>query len=104
MRNRTPVLILIALLSLCFFGTAHAATTTGMPWETPLDNLLNSLTGPVARVIGAMAIVVFGLGLAFSEGGGLIRRALWIVLGLTIAFNAVSWALTFFGFAGGLLI
>jgi type IV secretory pathway VirB2 component (pilin) len=83
---------------------AAAATTTGMPWEGPLTQLLNSLTGPVVRIAGAVAIVVFGLGLAFSEGGGLIRKALGIVLGLTIAFNAVSWGLTFFGFSGGLVV
>ncbi len=106
MTSRSTTLLCCAGLTLLLLmGTpAEAATTTGMPWETPLNNLLNSLTGPVARVVGALAIVIFGFGLAFSEGGGMIRRALWMVLGLTIAFNAISWSLTFFGFTGGLLI
>lgn len=106
MKYRRNTIFFLSLFTLMFLmGTnAEAATTTGMPWEIPLNNLLNSLTGPVARVIGAISIVVFGFGLAFSEGGGLIRRAMWIVLGLTIAFNALSWSLTFFGFTGGLLI
>ena len=95
---------LALLLLLGLTDLAAAATTTGMPWEGPLTQLLNSLTGPVVRIAGAVAIVVFGLALAFSEGGGLIRRALGIVLGLTIAFNAVSWGLTFFGFSGGLVV
>lgn len=83
---------------------AHAAAATGMPYEPQLNTILNSISGPVARVGGATAIIIFGLGLAFSEGGGMVRKGLSILLGLTIAFNAVSWGLTFFGFGGGLLI
>jgi type IV secretion system protein TrbC len=76
----------------------------GMPWEGPLQQLLDSLTGPVSRVIGAVAIIGLGVGIAFSEGGSMMRKALWVVLGLAIAFNAVSWGLGFLGFSGGLLV
>jgi type IV secretion system protein VirB2 len=76
----------------------------GMPWEGPLNQLLNSLQGPVARVIGAAAIIGLGVGLAFSEGGSMMRKALWVVLGLAIAFNATSWGLGFLGFSGGVLV
>ncbi len=99
---------LFAFTTVCILiiasGGVEAGTTTGMPWEGPLDSLMNSITGPVARIAGALAIFFFGIGLAFSEGGGIIRKGLWIVLGLSIAFNAVSWGLAFFGFTGGLLI
>ena len=101
---RFVIYALALLLLLGLSDMAAAATTTGMPWEGPLTQLLNSLTGPVVRIAGAVAIVAFGLALAFSEGGGLIRKALGITLGLTIAFNAVSWGLTFFGFSGGLVV
>jgi len=83
---------------------ASATATTGMPYEGQLNTILNSISGPVARVAGAISIIVFGLGLAFSEGGGLVRKGLGILLGLTIAFNAVSWGLGFFGFGGGLVV
>ncbi len=76
----------------------------GMPWEGPLQQLLDSLTGPVSRVVGAVAIIGLGIGLAFSEGGSMMRKGLWVVLGLAIAFNAVSWGLGFLGFSGGLLV
>jgi type IV secretion system protein VirB2 len=76
----------------------------GMPWEGPLNQLLDSLTGPVSRVVGAVAIIGLGVGLAFSEGGSMMRKALWVVLGLAIAFNAVSWGIGFLGFSGGLLV
>jgi type IV secretory pathway VirB2 component (pilin) len=95
----------IFLFALLFFvATSAMAAGTGMPWEGPLNNLLNSLTGPVARVLGALAVVSVGIGLAFSEGGGAMRKFLWVVFGLSLAFAAVTWALPFLGFAGGLTI
>lgn len=92
------------------FGTAAAVTVlsdaahaagTGMPWESTLDTVLNSLTGPVLRALIILAIVAAGVGLAFTEGGTMLRRSIAAVFGLSIAAAAVSWGLGFFGFAGG---
>lgn len=80
---------------------AAGAGGGGMPWEGPLQQLLASLTGPVAQVLGTAAIVIVGLGLAFSEGGGLMRKLLWVVFGLSIAFAAATWGLPLLGFGGG---
>jgi type IV secretion system protein VirB2 len=80
------------------------AASTGFPWESPLEQVLNSFSGPVARTLGAIAILLLGLGIAFSEGGSMMRKALWVVLGLAIAFNATTWFLDFLGKAGGLLV
>jgi len=90
----------IALALAFSVGTAHAANT-GMPWEAPLTTLLNSLTGPVAKVAGVAAVVLCGLGMAFSEGGSGMRKLLTIFFGLTIAFAAATFFLPLFGFAGG---
>src|SRR5215471_12867247 len=90
-------LIIIGKVAAIAAGTGGGAG--GMPWEGPLDQLLTSLTGPVARVIGAIAIIGLGIGIAFSEGGSMMRKALFVVLGLTIAFNALSWGLSFLGYA-----
>jgi len=72
----------------------------GMPWETPLQNLIDSLTGPVAKAIGIAAIVCLGIGIAFSEGGSMLRKALFVVFGLALTFSAATWALPFLGFSG----
>jgi len=79
---------------------ALAAGGGSFAWETTLQKLITSLTGPVASGIGIGAIALFGLGLAFSEGGGL-RTIMGIVFGLSIAFAATSLISSFFGFAGG---
>ena len=33
---------------------------TGMPWETPLQSIVDSVQGPVAKVIGVIIIVITG--------------------------------------------
>ncbi|MGH7434666.1 MAG: TrbC/VirB2 family protein [Polyangiaceae bacterium] len=113
-RTRAMQLFIVAILLVISRGTAHPGTFGlggalgglggGMPWEGPLQQLLTSLTGPVSQVIGAVAIIGLGLGIAFSEGGSIMRKALWVVMGLAIAFNAVSWGLGFLGYSGGLLV
>ena len=89
-----------SLLLALSIGTAHAAGA-GMPWEAPLTTLLNSLTGPVARIAGVAAVVIAGLGIAFSEGGSGMRKLVTIFFGLSIAFSATTFFLPLFGFAGG---
>ena len=84
-------------------GAAQAAGS-GMPWEAPLQRILESVEGPVAKVIAVIVIIVTGLSLAFGDMGGGFRRLLQIVFGLSIAFAATSFFLSFFSFAGGALI
>jgi type IV secretion system protein VirB2 len=85
---------------LAFMPSLYAATT-GLPWEGPLQKILDSLTGPVAKVLGVVCIVIAGFGIAFGEAGGGMRRIFQIVLGLSIAFTASSLVVTLFGFSGG---
>ncbi len=84
--------------------TPAMAAGSGMPWEAPLTRILESIEGPVAKVIAVVIIIVTGLSLAFGDIGGGLRRLLQIVFGLSIAFAATSFFLTFFSFAGGALI
>lgn len=89
------------VLSVPLFAAQAYAAGGSLPWEGPLEQIMESMSGPVARALGVIAIVVTGLMLAFGEGGGGMRRMLWVVFGLSIAFAAVSFFLSFFGFAGG---
>lgn len=86
-----------------FASTAHAAGS-GMPWEAPLTQILESIEGPVARIVAVIIIVITGLSLAFGEASGGFRRLIQIVFGLSIAFAATSFFLSFFSFAGGALV
>lgn len=92
-----------AILSIVIAGTAQAAGSN-MPWEQPLQQILDSVQGPVAKIIAVMVIVVTGLSLAFGETAGGFRRLIQIVFGISIAFAASSFFLTFFSFGGGALV
>jgi type IV secretory pathway VirB2 component (pilin) len=93
----------VAALALAAALPAHAAGT-GMPWEGPLDQILNSIEGPVARIVAVIIITMTGLTLAFGETSGGFRKLIQIVFGLSIAFAATSFFLTFFSFGGGALV
>ena len=83
--------------------TAYAAGSS-MPWEAPLQSILESIEGPVAKIIAVIIIIITGLTLAFGDTSGGFRRLIQIVFGLSIAFAASSFFLSFFSFGGGALI
>ena len=80
------------------------AAGSNMPWEQPLNQILQSVEGPVAKIIAVIIIVVTGLTLAFGDSSGGFRRLIQIVFGLSIAFAASSFFLSFFSFGGGVLV
>ncbi len=82
---------------------AHAAGS-GMPWEAPLQSILESIEGPVAKIVAVIIIIITGLTLAFGDTSGGFRRLVQIVFGLSIAFAASSFFLSFFSFGGGALV
>ena len=88
-----------------FLATTPAyASGSSMPWEQPLNQILESIQGPVAKVVAVIVIIVTGLSLAFGDTSGGFRRLIQIVFGLSIAFAASSFFLSFFSFGGGALI
>ena len=98
---------LAAAASLTAFAVAAApayAAGSNMPWEQPLQQILDSIQGPVAKIISVIVIVVTGLTLAFGDSSGGFRRLIQIVFGLSIAFAASSFFLSFFSFSGGALV
>lgn len=98
-RNYVNLLLLLGLILIS--ATNAFAAGSGMPWEDPLSQIVDSIEGPIARFLGVGSIVVTGLGISFSEGGGGMRKMLWVVFGLSIAFAASSFFLSFFGFSSG---
>ena len=91
-------------LSFAITTTAARAAGSGMPWEAPLQKVLESVQGPVAKIVAVLIIITTGLALAFGESNGGFRKLVQIVFGLSIAFAASSFFLSFFSFGGGALI
>ena len=105
MRRQYSVSSLVSMAAFVALTASPAyAAGSGMPWETPLQAIVDSITGPVAQAAAVIAVTIFGLGLAFSESGSGMRRGLSILFGLAIAFAAASFFLDWFGFAGGITL
>jgi type IV secretion system protein VirB2 len=101
-RRRLTGLMAITIACIAFAPAAHASGSS-MPWETPLNSILESVQGPVAKIISVIIITVTGLTLAFGDTSGGFRRLIQIVFGLSIAFAASSFFLSFFSFGGALV-
>ena len=101
---KSTIKTLAVAAALAAIAAPAYAAGSGMPWETPLQSVVDSITGPVARAAAVIAIVLAGITIIFSEGGGGVRKLAFVGLGIAIMFAAVSFFLDFFGFAGGAVI
>ena len=102
-RRHIATVAAVTYASLILAPAAHASGSS-MPWEQPLQQILQSIEGPVAKIIAVIIIIVTGLTLAFGDTSGGFRRLIQIVFGLSIAFAASSFFLSFFSFGGGALV
>lgn len=65
-----------------YCGVANAQA---LPWEGPLQTLQTSLTGPVAKAIGVIALAISGGMLAFGgELNDFTKRILMVVMALSV--------------------
>jgi type IV secretion system protein VirB2 len=103
LKTRATTLVAATTIAAMTVSTANAAGSS-MPWEAPLQKVLDSVEGPVAKIIAVIIIIVTGLTLAFGDSSGGFRRLIQIVFGLSIAFAASSFFLSFFSFGGGALL
>src|SRR3546814_19116556 len=89
--DRSPLLIAAtaSLFGLAIATAAHAAGS-GMPWEEPLQQVLESVHGTVAKIFAVIIIIVTCLTLAFGETAGCLPRLLQLIFWLSLAFPARS--------------
>lgn len=80
--------LLLAVAVLLLLPTASYAQG-GSPWENAVAVLTASFTGPIARGLSLVAIVVGGITFAFGEGGSK-RLLAGIVFGAGMALGAVN--------------
>lgn len=77
-------------------------TGTAMPWNAPLQNLLNNLTGPTARAVVGLGVAICGVIWVMKrseDGAGRLGQA---VVGGALVFGAQVFVGAI-GFAGALL-
>ena len=63
----------------CLLSAPAWSAGSNMPWEQPLNQILQSVEGPVAKIVAVIIIIVTGLSLAFGDTSGGFRRLIQIV-------------------------
>ena len=76
-------------LALIFALAVGSPLLADSPWETAVTNLQTSFTGPIAKGLSLVALVVGGLMFAYSESGSKKVFA-GIVFGLGMALGAAN--------------
>jgi type IV secretory pathway VirB2 component (pilin) len=79
--------LLWALAAILLLPTSTYAQAS--PWENAVNVLMVSFTGPIARGLSLVSIVVGGVTFAFGEGGSK-RLLAGIVFGVGMAIGAVN--------------
>ena len=105
--NRKKIVQFLFASALFVFLTsgAFASTTTGLPWEAPLQTIQNSIKGPVAMTISIIAVVVLGGLLIFNgELGDFAKKAIMVCLAIAFLVAADSVISTLFGSSAALLL
>ncbi len=102
--DRVRLIVSVALVGVFVLAprTAFAAPIGGgaiMPWTGPLQSLLNNLSGPTARVLGALAFVVGGALWAFTRHEEGAKRFGQAIIGIAIMIGAANIVATL-GFVG----
>ncbi|MEO3388899.1 TrbC/VirB2 family protein [Mesorhizobium sp. CAU 1741] len=89
-RTRMRVMALISV-SLAGIRPAVASGGGGLPWEGPLQQIQQSITGPVAGFIALAAVAVAGGMLIFGgELNDFARRLMYVVLVAGILLGATQ--------------
>jgi type IV secretion system protein VirB2 len=98
------IVLLAALAYLAVPTQTFASTTTGLPWESPLTTIKNSLTGPVAGIISLIAICVTGFMLIWGgEINEFAKKLCYVVLVISLITGAASLITLLFGGSAALM-
>ncbi|MBA5685056.1 TrbC/VirB2 family protein [Photobacterium damselae] len=94
------------LLYLFFIAPSfvYASSSTGMPWESPLSKLVNSITGPVAFGLSALSIVGVFAGMAFGvELEGLMKKLAITAIVIAVIVFAINLLSSLFGISSTII-
>ncbi|OQX05073.1 MAG: hypothetical protein BWK73_34505 [Thiothrix lacustris] len=103
MRSKLLLMPLFWLLA-AFSDVAFAGAAGGMPWETPLETVMESLTGPTAGFIALIGVFAAGAALIFGgEMAEFTRKIVMIILLVSLMMGGAALMGTL-GFATGAVV
>lgn len=103
-KNLSRLFNVLLFVSLSLPGMSFASSSSGMPWEGPLQKVVDSITGPVAFGISVLAIAVAGLSLAFGgQLDGFVHKLAIIALVVSLIVFSVNVLSAVFGVSSTLV-
>jgi len=101
----TWLLMILLFVAAQTVVTAGGAGGGGLPWETPLNKVAQSMTGPVALSISLIALMVAGGTLVFGgELSEFARRSCVAVLAIAFLVLGAGFMTTLFGVGGAVVL
>lgn len=99
-----PALVLAVFAVLSILAPDAMAGTGGvdLPWNTPLQNLLDNMTGSTARILAGLMLVVGGIVWGFTRNEEGARRFGQAIVAIALMFGAVQ-IVDALAFAGGVM-
>lgn len=89
--TRHKITVITILSTLACASPALAGSGGGLPWEAPLQQIQQSITGPVAGFIALAAVAIAGGMLIFGgELNDFARRLMYVVLVAGILLGATQ--------------
>ena len=94
----------LSILGFIMLNNTLFASNKAMVWEEPTQLVQESISGPMAKFISLVVIVVSAFGWAFTEGGSFLGKGIKIVCALAIVAGAGTLLTGLFGgYTGGLI-
>jgi type IV secretion system protein TrbC len=98
--RRLRLALAAAVLLLLAAVPAHAGTGgQTLPWNTPLQNLLDNLTGTTGKAIAGLAVAAGGIVWALGHSEAALKKSGGILIGIGLLLGAPS-LITTLGFTG----
>lgn len=80
--------LLFTLILLLLTVSVSYASNTSLPFESALDTIANSLSGPIAMAIGVAAFAVAGIAYVFApDMNGIVKGLMGLCVALGIIFG-----------------
>lgn len=104
-RGLRTVGLALLMLGMAQLAMAGGGGGGGLPWETPLNRVAESMTGPVALSISLIALMVAGGTLVFGgELSEFARRSCVAVLAIAFLVLGAGFMTTLFGVGGAVVM
>lgn len=102
--RRMALLGVLGAAAMAVSEPSMAGTTTGLPWESPMDTIKQSLTGPIALAISIIALAAAGAALVFGgELSEFTRKIIMLVMALALLVSGASIMTKLFAASGAII-